>query len=38
MTDNGTIVGIAIGCLFGVMMFHYMGIFEELRYFVEDFP
>jgi hypothetical protein len=38
MMDYGTGIGISIGIIWGVVMFHYMGIFDELRYFVEDFP
>jgi tetrahydromethanopterin S-methyltransferase subunit G len=38
MMDYGTGIGISIGIIWGVVMFHYMGIFEELGYFAEDFP
>jgi len=38
MIDMGAIIGILIGGAWGVVMFHYMGIFEEIYYLVVDMP
>ena len=38
MIDIGTAIGLLIGAAFGIMMFYYMGIFEEIYYLLADFP